>query len=719
MSMVAGAASRSHTRRTFLVATGLGALLALALFLGIMQSTRQAFLDEDLLGNFYDGQAQALLDGNMNVDPKVPGFEGFRIGAQTHIYQGIVPALVRIPLLAVTDRFLGRLTGLSMILGFGTALGFLIAAAWRIRSIMRGEIQLGRAETACTAVVSFGIAGSSLLFLSSASWVYHEALIWGVALCLGSFTTLIYWLAPVGPAKASARLPPLVASLFLAGLAINTRSSIGLGPIAALGLTAVCLFVAAVAGRPEQSQVDDSVQSRPPFTQRISGWDPQRSTTRPVLSLMLILIGVTLAIVLYAGVNQARFDSWFGVPLDKQVLVDTDPARSAALEANGNSLFGLKYAPSVLLQTLRPDGLTVGSEFPFIGFPQQKPSLIGEALFAERDWSSSLPASEPLLFLAAILGVIALVVPKRFHADAQLLSLRIPVFGAAAGGSLFLAFGYISQRYLTDLFPFLALAGVIGLQAIAALLQQPQAGSEPQRSSIMRRLIPGVVVCALVLGSVWTVWVNASLALQYGLEIAPSAREAQRSRWLDLQQKLGGGVAVLRLPSGAPLPAPGPRGQVVIFGNCDALYRSSGSIWYLLEAGEAAGGLQILLKKVAPLTKPVTLLTAASPSDKVSLVLQAAGNNRAVVLVQSTGPSGTTKSAPSKQFVLLPDRQVVLRLVMTARTQTVLITEQDSGRELLREQVGLGPSVAVAQQNESVEVTIAPLATPVCERVSQ
>lgn len=694
-------------------------MLAVALFLGIMQSARQTFLDEDLLGNFYDGQAQALLDGHINVDPKVPGFEGFRIGEQTHIYQGIVPALVRMPLLAVTDRFFGRLTALSMLLGFGTALGFLIAAAWRIRSLMRGEIQLGRAETACTAVVSFGIAGSSLLFLSSASWVYHEALIWGVALCLGSFTTLIYWLAPVGQVKASARLGSLVASLFLAGLAINTRSSIGLGPIAALGLIAVCLFFAVVTGRRVQPQVDDAAQTRPPFVQRISGWDPQRSTTRPVLSLMLILVGVTLAIVLYAGVNQARFDSWFGVPLDKQVLVDTDPARSAALEANGNSLFGLKYAPSVLLQTLRPDALSIDSEFPYIGFPKQKPSLIGEAKFAERDWSSSLPASVPLLFLVAILGVIALLVPKRFHADTQLLSLRIPVLGAAAGGSLFLAFGYISQRYLTDLFPFLALAAVIGLQAIAALLQQEQARPERQGSSILRRLIPGVVLGALVLGSVWTVWVNASLALQYGLEIAPSAREAQRSRWLDVQQTLGGGVAVLRLPSSALLPVPGPRGQVVIFGNCDALYRSSGSIWYLLEAGEAAGGLQILLEKVAPLTKPVTLLTTASPSGKLSLMLQAAGKGRAVIFVESTDPSGTTQSALSKEFALSQERQVGLKLVLTARTQTVLITEQNSGRELLREQVGLVPSVAVSQKNASVDVTISPLATPVCERVGQ
>ena len=50
-----------------------------------------------------------------------------------------------------------------MLLGFGTALSFLIAAAWRIRQLMRGEVQLGRAETAFTAVVfvpSTGLASS-------------------------------------------------------------------------------------------------------------------------------------------------------------------------------------------------------------------------------------------------------------------------------------------------------------------------------------------------------------------------------------------------------------------------------------------------------------------------------------------------------------------------------------------------------------------------------
>jgi hypothetical protein len=48
---------------------------------------------------------------------------------------------------------MAKLKLLSMIVGFGTALSFLIAAAWRIRSLMRGEIRFGPAETASTAVV--------------------------------------------------------------------------------------------------------------------------------------------------------------------------------------------------------------------------------------------------------------------------------------------------------------------------------------------------------------------------------------------------------------------------------------------------------------------------------------------------------------------------------------------------------------------------------------
>ncbi|MEX0768719.1 MAG: hypothetical protein WD029_09625 [Microthrixaceae bacterium] len=330
---------------------------------------------------------------------------------------------------------------------------------------------------------------------------------------------------------------------------------------------------------------------------RLSGWNPQPSTTRPVAAIVIILVGVFAGVVLYAGVNFARFHSFFSVPLDKQVLVDLDPTRIQALNANGNSLFGLKYAPSVLLQTLRPDAFALRPQFPFIGFPQTKPALVGDALFAERDWSSSLPASEPLLFFASCVGLFALIMPSRFRVSTAVSALRIPVLGAAVGGSLILAFGYIAERYLTDIFPFLAIAGVVGLQALAAVLvdrpctQVEKAENNPQRTSASRvkRLVRLAVLMTVIFTSLWSVWVNAALALEYGLEISPSPQESQRASWLDLQIRLGGRIDVLRLGAGVALPEPGPRGQVLVVGDCQEIYRSSGSVWYQLKGTVGAG----------------------------------------------------------------------------------------------------------------------------------
>ena len=114
-------------RRRFLVAAGIGAVAATILFVLVLQSGRSGVLDRDLLGDFYDAQARSLLDGRIDVDPDVPGFEGFRMDDATHIYQPIVPSLARIPLFVATDRFDGRLTGLSMVAAFVVALGFSVA----------------------------------------------------------------------------------------------------------------------------------------------------------------------------------------------------------------------------------------------------------------------------------------------------------------------------------------------------------------------------------------------------------------------------------------------------------------------------------------------------------------------------------------------------------------------------------------------------------------
>ena len=58
--------------------------------------------------NFYDLQARALLDGHLWVPDQSLGIEGFVVDGHTYMYFPPFPALLRVPVLLLTDRFDGR-----------------------------------------------------------------------------------------------------------------------------------------------------------------------------------------------------------------------------------------------------------------------------------------------------------------------------------------------------------------------------------------------------------------------------------------------------------------------------------------------------------------------------------------------------------------------------------------------------------------------------------
>ena len=741
----------SDVRRRFLIAAGTGAALATIVFVLVLQSGRDGVLDRDLLGNFYDGQARALLDGHIDVDPDIPGFEGFRIGDETHIYQGIAPTLVRLPLLAATDRFDGRLTGVSMTLGFVAAMAAVVAAGWLMRRTVRGDAPLGRLEAVCTAVVMFGIGGGSLLFLASKAWVYHEALIWGSATCLASLTFLMYWLEGRGRGSAGRGFAMLVPAVLLAGVTINTRTSIGLAPIAALGLVSLGLLVHLVARRRSPRDEGSSEHADPAgpeddassvevtsgvaaWTERISGWSPARSTSAPAASLAVVVVGVLLSMVLYTAVNQARFGSPFSVPLDRQALVATDVARQEALAANGNSLFGLQYAPSVLVQVLRPEAIGLRGAFPYLQFPSTRPAVLGDAVFAELDWSSSVPASQPMLLLAGLFGVVVLVAPRRAlrraiergstndDAAQRLAALRIPVAGAAVGGAVIVVFGYIAQRYLTDLFPVAALTGLVGLTALAALAA-PSGRPEGAAAAPRRRPVVIAGVAVLVVTSLWTVAAHVGMALQYGFEVSPGVSETDRAGWLRLQERLGGSFEIIEVDPAEPLPPAERVGRLAIVGDCDALYRSNGSIWYLIESGRGEDGLRLDVTRDGEVTAPVTLLgTSVSERDSgpgSRLVLEPLGGDRLRLVVEVDRPDGVQRSLVGAEFDLPDGTTIPLDVAFDRRTDNVVVTGPDG--ELLRVQIDLteGPVEPMAgeQADGAISVEAEGSATPLCDRL--
>lgn len=687
-------------RRRFLVAAGTGALLALVLFVVVMQSGRSGWLHDDLFGGFYDAQARSLLDGRLDVDPDVPGIEGFRMDDGTYIYQGIAPTIARLPLLAATSRLDGRTTGLSMVAAAVVLLAYVVAVAWIGRRTFRPDAELGRGDALVTAAVVFAAGSGSTLFLAGQVWVYHEALMWGAALALGSFTHLLAWMAARdGEVLDSGRAfqrhdAHLVIGVLLAGLALNSRSSVGVGPMAAWAAVAALLAVDALRPRGADSgRVAAGVRS-------LSAWQPA-GRVPSLAGLAVVVAGLVGAVGVHVAVNVARFGSLIGVPLERQVLVEADPLRLEALAANDGSLFGLRYAPSVVLQLLRPDTLQLRPHLPFVGFPSERPSEVGNVLFAELDWSSSLPSSQPLLFVGAVIGVVAV-----FAGRGATRRWRLPVMGAALGVAPIIVFGYIAHRYLVDALPLLVVAGVVGWHTLS---RSAGGWARPIRRGV------GVVV---VVSAVFGAWVNTSLALQYQREIAPQRTEGERAGWLAAQQRLGGRFDVVEIEPGAPAPDPGPIGQLLVVGDCDALLRSNGARWFLIENAEGGGGVRLELADGVVPAGPTALMRSEDDGVVAALVVEPIeGASVRLVAEVDRGDPAPERSFVGPPFAIGADGPSAIEVQMDHRADEIVVRDAATGDELLRVEIDLPTAEPEPVPGVEFVDAVSGLATPRCDQL--
>lgn len=407
----------NDARRAFARAAAAGGILGGILFTWLLTAGSTELLRWQQLGDFYDAQAHAFLDGDLAVDGEVLGIEAFDVDGRSYMYQGPVPALLRLPVVAVAgDRLDGRLTQLSMLAGLAVATAAAARLHWRVRTLLRPGAAVDRGEAVLVAALTFTSSGGGvLLFQASRAWVYHEAILWGAALALAAVHQLLTF-------ELTRRRPALaLASLFTAG-ALLSRVSVGLGPAAGLAL----VLAVAVARR---RRVRDAVLA----------------TAAPA--------------VLYTAVNHAKFGTPFDVPVAAQRLAMVDPVRRSFLEENGGSFFGVEFVPTTALRYLDPGGIRVGRLFPFVDFPAPPGPVVGDVRFDLLDRTAGLPATATLLVaLTAVAAVAVWRTPV----------LRIPAAAAAAGAATVLPFGYVAQRYLGDFVPLLVLGGAVGLQWVLA-----------------------------------------------------------------------------------------------------------------------------------------------------------------------------------------------------------------------------------------------------------
>jgi hypothetical protein len=487
--------------------------------------------------NFYDVQARRMFHGHLTVPPDDFGLEAFVVNGHTHMYFGPLPSFLRMPVLLVTSRFDGRLTQLSMALALALLLWATVRLSWQIRGLLRGDEPVDRLDVVTAALAPFTVgAASVVLWLGAVPVVYNEAILWGVATATTAASVLVSYV--VEPRRWTLPVLGVVVAAVL-----FSRAAIGFGTVTAVGVL--------LAAR----------------------WWSTRRVDGALLGLAAVVV---VPMVLYVGLNEARFHRALGPPYAQQVWSDLNADRQAALAANGGSLFNVNYVPSTALAYLRPDGVASVRLFPFVDFRAQRATVIGGAVFDTRDRTGSVPATMPALTGLAAVGVWGMVSHR--HRRALMPVWPLVLGGAVAIGGV-LTIGFIAQRYLGDFLPLLLPLALTGLVLVVHAIGDI-------RPSVWRRVAwAGFGIAVAV-----SVWVNFGLGVlvQRLYQPPPPAENELLTRHgflefqLSLDERLFGNPRFLRGPE-HPADDAGTRGELFVVGECEQLLWHDSWLWFPVE----------------------------------------------------------------------------------------------------------------------------------------
>jgi hypothetical protein len=178
-------------------------------------------------GLTFNSMLTHLLHGRFDVDPDTIGDEGFLKDGLVYTYFGVLPALLRLPLLLSADFAALDLTRLSCIAAVTAMSGCKLASlltVWRARTNHERSALL----VLLAAAILFG--GAEIQFLRAL--IYQEVILWAGALA----AAFVYGVLR-GCYGTRGFTPGLLAALALTtGLCLLTRVSTGLGLYAAFAL---------------------------------------------------------------------------------------------------------------------------------------------------------------------------------------------------------------------------------------------------------------------------------------------------------------------------------------------------------------------------------------------------------------------------------------------------------------------------------------------------
>lgn len=514
------------SRRRYVVAILVGAAVAAVPFCWTLWSLwgSPSFLRTTTYeSNFYDLQTRAMFHGHLWLAHGAIGIEAFVHRGHEYTYFGLFPSIIRMPILAFTNSFDGKLTGPFILVAWIGSGIFTALLLWRVRVLVRGSAVMTLAEAGTYGVlVATVLAGSVFMVLAATPFTFDEDIAWSICLTIGSMFALLGVLERPSWGRVAASF----------------------GLVLAANLNRVTTGWACVVG-----------------AVLIAGWFWLRRSDRENRRWCIPMLGVGLVpLVVGCAVNYSKFGMLFGVPSSEQVWTHVNAYRRSFLAANHNSEVGTNFITSDIVAYLRPDGLRFTSVFPYVTLPASPAPALAGVLFDRRYRTASMTASMPLLFLLSCWGMVTAFRPRPVGRAAL---TRILLLAAGAGGAALFLWGYIAPRYLGDFVPFLALASAVAVADIWRRLDG--------RSGRVR--IGALAVISLLAAF--------SIVANVGMAVTPNEEwngaqvlgyvQAQKALSDASGHPLDSNVAQLHA-----LPARAPADRLAVVGNCDGLYISNG-----------------------------------------------------------------------------------------------------------------------------------------------
>ena len=395
---------------------------------------------------------------------------------------------------------------------------------WRIRRLLAPDAPLGRPEAfVLGAFLVTATAGSTLLYLGSVPWVFHEAYAWAIPMTIGSAHALLGVL----------QRPTLARVLATAGFTLGALLSRATAGFACAAAVLVACAWLARGGRGAEAK---------------AWW------------WKLGLAGA-VPVVLSAAVNWAKFRHPWLFPIEDQVFTGLSQQRRDSIEANGGDLFGFDLVWSTVPAYLRPDGIRFTSLFPFISLPADPAPAYRGGVFDLTYRTGSVTTFMPLLLGLSVFGVVRAF--RRGAGQAATL-LRLPILGVALipGGVLFGA--YISHRYTSEFVPFLIVAGAVGAVDV---------GRRVSSTSLDRRRL---AVGAVAVLAAYGVLANLAISVTSQALENPGTVLADHVQRQDRYSGVFGGDVDDHVAATALLPPDAPTDEVHIIGDCQAEYVGTG-----------------------------------------------------------------------------------------------------------------------------------------------